>query len=94
MYVMALVFFIYYFILAGFLLIDQVANTNLALQFQKLIDQYIISKLAYINVKDFLLGLFVADTLHFILDYSITYFNKFKKLFFGKFIKILSFKKN
>jgi len=92
-YLAALVFFIYYFILALFAIIDRVAETNLFFLFQNLIKEYVLTETSYLSIKDFLLGLFVADTIHFILDYSTTYINKFRKLFFKKFAKIFSFKK-
>ncbi len=88
LYLGIIVAILYYGILALFLIIDEVLDSNITPIVYETIQKYLQSGSNYIDLHDFILGLFIADTLHIILDYSTTYFNKAKKLISGRGITL------
>jgi uncharacterized metal-binding protein len=79
---------LYYGILALLLIVDEVLDTKITPIIYTTIQNYLNSGSRFLDIHDFILGLFIADTLHIFLDYSLTYFNKVKKFVSGRGITL------
>jgi uncharacterized metal-binding protein len=90
-YLLAIIFSLYYFSLAVLTVIDEIFDTHLAPLVYNFVKKEILEGSSIFHADDFLKGLFIADTLHLVLDYTLTYYNKLRKLLP---FKIFSAKKN